>query len=128
VLVGVARERGVPVIFSSPQLELVERLCDAVAIIADGRLVDSGKVDDLRRRNAGNRYRLDVEGTADDSWARVDGVQSLGDGLFELAPNADPQRLLDAGRSAGRVLRFGPELPTLADLFRDVVARGDEAP
>ena len=33
VLLGVARERGVPVIFSSHQLELVERLCDSVAII-----------------------------------------------------------------------------------------------
>jgi ABC-2 type transport system ATP-binding protein len=124
VLVGVARERGVPVIFSSHQLELVERLCDAVAIVSGGRLVDSGKVGELRRRNAGNRYRLDVVGAESDSWARLEGVRSLGDGLFELDANADPQRLLDAGRAAGRVARFGPELPTLAELFRDVVAHG----
>jgi ABC-2 type transport system ATP-binding protein len=39
---------GVPVIFSSHQLELVERLCEAVAIIKDGRLVASGSVEDLR--------------------------------------------------------------------------------
>ncbi len=39
---------GVPVVFSSHQLELVERLCDAVAIIKDGRLVASGTVDELR--------------------------------------------------------------------------------
>jgi ABC-2 type transport system ATP-binding protein len=39
---------GVPVVFSSHQLELVERLCGAVAIIKDGRLVASGAVDELR--------------------------------------------------------------------------------
>ena len=39
---------GVPVVFSSHQLELVERLCEAVAIIKDGRLVASGTVEELR--------------------------------------------------------------------------------
>src|SRR3954453_17266629 len=51
VLSGVLAEyaaTGVPVVFSSHQLELVERLCEAVAIIKDGRLVASGSVEDLR--------------------------------------------------------------------------------
>jgi ABC-2 type transport system ATP-binding protein len=39
--------RGVPVIFSSHQLDLVERLCDSVAIIAAGRIAVSGRVDEL---------------------------------------------------------------------------------
>jgi ABC-2 type transport system ATP-binding protein len=37
--------RGVPVVFSSHQLELVERLCDSVAIIAGGRIATSGRLD-----------------------------------------------------------------------------------
>ncbi len=44
VLATEARERELPVVFSSHQLELVERLCGAVAIIKDGRLVASGGV------------------------------------------------------------------------------------
>ena len=51
VLSGVLNDyaaTGVPVIFSSHQLELVERLCEAVAIIKDGRLVASGTVGELR--------------------------------------------------------------------------------
>ena len=51
VLSGVLTEyaaTGVPVVFSSHQLELVERLCEAVAIIKDGRLVASGTVEELR--------------------------------------------------------------------------------
>src|SRR5512133_1000494 len=55
VLSGVLRELadgGVPVLFSSHQLELVERLCESVVIVKDGRLVASGKVDDLRSAGA----------------------------------------------------------------------------
>src|ERR1700722_18216261 len=40
---------GVTVLFSSHQLDLVEGLCEAVAIIYRGRLVVSGPVADLRR-------------------------------------------------------------------------------
>src|SRR3954452_824748 len=48
VMSGVLREladEGVPVVFSSHQLDLVERLCEAVAIIRAGRLVASGHVE-----------------------------------------------------------------------------------
>ena len=50
-LATVLQERcrgGVPVIFSSHQLELVERLCDSVGIVSAGRMVASGTVEDLR--------------------------------------------------------------------------------
>ena len=40
--------RGVPVLFSSHQLELVEHVCESVAIIDHGRLVACGPVDELR--------------------------------------------------------------------------------
>jgi ABC-2 type transport system ATP-binding protein len=50
-LSGALREeidsRGVPVIFSSHQLDLVERLCDSVAIIAAGRIVEQGALAEI---------------------------------------------------------------------------------
>jgi ABC-2 type transport system ATP-binding protein len=122
VLADEARARGVPVIFSSHQLELVERLCDAVAIIARGRLVASGRVAELRERRAGNLWQIEVDG-APAGW--VDGLPGIRataqPGIYDLDPGADPQALLDAGRRAGAVLRFGRRLPTLADLFREAV-------
>jgi ABC-2 type transport system ATP-binding protein len=42
------RRRGVPVVFSSHQLDLVERFCDSVGIIAAGRLVASGRREELQ--------------------------------------------------------------------------------
>ena len=44
--------RGVPVLFSSHQLELVEHICESVAIIDHGRLVACGPVDELRASGA----------------------------------------------------------------------------
>ena len=73
VLSEVLRERaraGVPVVFSSHQLELVERLCEAVAIVKDGRLVAGGRVEDLRGSD-GRTVRVVVEGAADGWLARA---------------------------------------------------------
>jgi ABC-2 type transport system ATP-binding protein len=47
VLLERAHSEGVPVVFSSHQLELVERLCDGVVIINNGRLVARGTVPEL---------------------------------------------------------------------------------
>jgi len=61
---------GAAVIFSSHQLELVERICNDVAIINNGRLVASGTVDDLR--STGERL-IRIEG----SHGAVEGAAAL---------------------------------------------------
>ena len=118
---------GVPVVFSSHQLELVERLCEAVAIIKDGRLVASGRVEELRDRGAGDgrRVRVDVQGG--DSWvAGVPGAEVVDRGprgtLIALTDGAGPDAVLDAARRAGTVTYFALERPTLTDLFREAVS------
>ncbi len=61
VMSRVLRERadaGVPVLFSSHQLDLVERLCDRVGIIKEGSMVAVGTIDDLRTRG-GLRWQVD---------------------------------------------------------------------
>jgi ABC-2 type transport system ATP-binding protein len=129
VLSEILRERaraGVPVVFSSHQLELVERLCDAVAIVRDGRVVASGRVAELRVQRAGRRWRVELSDAREDWLGAVPQASVVGRDngavVVELGPDADEQALLDAARRAGRVRRFAPEEPTLADLFREVVA------
>ena len=68
---GAARagaRQGVPVVFSSHQLDLVERLCDSVGILARGRMVATGTVEELRRREAGRLLRVVVP-DAPHGWA-----------------------------------------------------------
>jgi ABC-2 type transport system ATP-binding protein len=131
VMSEVLRERaaaGVPVLFSSHQLELVERLCDSVAILKAGRLVAFGPVAELRARGGKGAWRVVVNvNGAGTSWiegvagARV--LQADARGLLvALDDGADEQVLLDAARAAGRVGYFAREEPSLAELFKGVIA------
>jgi ABC-2 type transport system ATP-binding protein len=128
VMAAVLEERaraGAAVIFSSHQLELVERLCDRVAIVNRGRIVAAGRVDELRDQRSAPRLRVEVDGSAN-GWAdSLDGVAVVAREergvVLELRDGTDDQAVLDAARRAGRVRRFEPVRPTLAELFREVV-------
>lgn len=116
--------RGVPVLFSSHQLELVERLCDRLVVLAHGRVVASGGVDELRSARP-VRYRLTLDGDA--GWLRdlagihvvdVDGTTAL---LEFTHPDARPA-LLTAAVERGDVLDFARQVPTLSEIYREVTA------
>jgi ABC-2 type transport system ATP-binding protein len=121
---------GVPVVFSSHQLDLVERLCDAVGILARGAMVATGPVAELRRRESGRLLRVVVP-DAPPGWAvALPGVQVVseraGDTLLELAPGADDQAVLAAALRTGRVGHFAWREPSLVELFREAVAEPAE--
>ena len=116
---------GVTVLFSSHQLDLVEDICEAVAIIHQGRLVVSGLVADLRR---GDHPRLAVRVTGDRTggWAAgigsaigtVDSVRADGTAEISLTSTADSQTILDLARAAGPVEHFAFEDRSLSEVFR----------
>jgi ABC-2 type transport system ATP-binding protein len=127
VMAGVLRERadaGVPVIFSSHELELVERVCDRVGIIDRGRMVACGTVAELRAGGQERRW-IDVPGAPADWEAGLPGVRLVqADGtrrLFELDPGVDDQALLQAGLNTGPVREFERVEPTLGEIFRTVI-------
>lgn len=129
VLAGVLAERaaqGTPIVFSSHQLDLVERLCDAVAIVNAGRLVAHGTVDALRRTGAGRLLRVGVRDAPEPVWADLAGVRVVSreeDGvLLALDDGVDDQRVLDLARRAGPVAVFAPVQRSLSELFREAVA------
>lgn len=124
-LLSQARE-GVPVVFSSHQLDLVERLCDSVGILARGRMVATGTVEELRRREAGRLLRVIVPDAGPDWAAALPGVRVVseraGDTVLELADGGDDQAVLAAALRTGRVTHFAWQQPSLVELFREAVA------
>jgi ABC-2 type transport system ATP-binding protein len=122
--------RGVPVVFSSHQLDLVERLCDSVGILARGHIVATGTVEELRRREAGRLLRVVVPDAAPHWAGQLPGVhvvsEQAGDTLLELAPDTDDQAVLAAAVRTGRVTHFAWQQPTLVELFREAVAAPQE--
>jgi ABC-2 type transport system ATP-binding protein len=126
VLVEQAHQ-GRCVLFSSHQLDLVEDLCESVAIIDHGRLVANGTVDDLATSGP-RRLAVRVEGDRKGTWARdlpgvaiseVDG----GEVRLVLDDVADSDTVLEAARAAGRITQFVFERRRLSEVFREAVGR-----
>lgn len=128
-VVAVLRERakrGVPVLFSSHQLDVVERLCDDIVIIADGRIRAAGERDALRHSHSHSRYQIRTE--PDAGWVRdlnrsnvsvidVDGSSAV----LDLADSSHDQWLLQEALRHGQLREFSPVVPTLSQIFREVV-------
>jgi len=125
----VVRERaaaGVGVLFSSHQLDLVEDVCEDVVIIARGRIVASGPIDELKAASGRRHLDIEVAGT-DGAWigSRPD-VQVLehsGGRMKLLVDDRVPlDELLTAARTAGELRQFSYQPPRLSELFMEAVA------
>jgi ABC-2 type transport system ATP-binding protein len=116
--------RGVPVLFSSHQLDLVERLCERLVVLARGRVVASGTPDQLRSDSV-LRHRLVLSGDA--GWVRgVPGVHAVDveghTALLEVVEPEAERRLLEEALRRGDVHEFSPQRPSLAQIYREVTA------
>ena len=113
---------GVPVIFSSHQLDLVQRLCDRIGIVTRGRMVAEGTVDELRSGGP-LRYRV---GTRARGWIPA-GASLVGEGadyvILETDSADNDQVILQAAMAAGPVHEFTRVVPDLADMFKEVVQK-----
>jgi ABC-2 type transport system ATP-binding protein len=117
--------RGRAILFSSHQLDLVERLCDRVVVLEHGRVLAAGSLDELRSRLP-RRLRVQVDAPA--GWERgLAGVHAQsGDDegiVFDLESGADAQAVLAAAQAAGPVEQFGYERGHLVDVYRELVRR-----
>ncbi|MFJ3379670.1 ABC transporter ATP-binding protein [Curtobacterium sp. NPDC090217] len=125
-VLGVLREAaadGAPVLFSSHQLDVVERLCDDVVVIADGRIRAAGPQEELRRAAGPAAWELLVDG--DVAWLREEPdvhVREF-DGGYAVFEASEPvaQRVLQRAVTTGTVGSFGPRVARLSEVFREVV-------
>ena len=122
--------RGVPVLFSSHQLDLVERLCDSLVFLAGGRVAAQGTAAQLRRSGR-VRHRLVLD--SDAGWVR-DVADRLGIGvvdvdgpraLLELPDGAEGRErasdeLLRTVMARASIREYAEVLPQLADIYREV--------
>jgi ABC-2 type transport system ATP-binding protein len=117
---------GIPVVFSSHQLDLVERISDRVGIIQRGHLIACGTVDELRARGP-ERLWVDAP-NAPAGWAthlgggwqvvRVEGTRIL----LQVGPSTDDQDVLRAALATGPVREFSRDRPSLLEIFREALS------
>ncbi len=116
---------GVGVLFSSHQLDLVEDVCEDVVIIARGRIVAAGAIDELKSRSGRRHLEVEVVGS-DGAWLDGDGSLTVlerdGDRVKLLvADDVDLEAMLARARAAGDVRAFAYQPPKLSELFMEAV-------
>ncbi|HEU4672973.1 MAG TPA: ATP-binding cassette domain-containing protein [Candidatus Limnocylindrales bacterium] len=123
------RDRGKTLVFSTHQMEMVEELCEAIAIVDRGRIVVSGPTREVKRSTGRRVVRLGVAGDAGIPWlADLDGVRVTrpGEDYTELDVGADrdPESVLHAALARGEhITRFEIADPSIEQVFIERVGR-----
>ena len=122
------RARGCTVFFSSHILSDAEVLCSRVAIMAQGKMVASGKLVDILAFEL-KGWELVVANVTADTRAELEQrarqVTPLADGrlMVDLPPTADPSRLVHELSGRGlELVSLNPVRDTLEDYFVKTVA------
>ena len=130
------KARGATIFLNSHLLSEVERLCDRVAILKNGRLVREGHVDDLTR--TASVWEIDVRGFAEGVSRTLEGLRPAaapppvpGSGMVTLEVKGsldDLNRAIDALRAQGVVIAgVRARRESLEDVFVKVVRDGEAA-
>ncbi|UED84996.1 ABC transporter ATP-binding protein [Streptomyces profundus] len=113
-LIGEAKENGQTVLLSSHIMAQVEKLCDRVSIVRQGRVVQSGSLDDLRHLT-----RTSVEAVTS---RPVTGLAEL-PGVHDLRTEDGP----GDGATDGNRIRFSVDGPQLDQVFSRLAEFGVRA-
>jgi ABC-2 type transport system ATP-binding protein len=130
-LVTGIRERGTTVFLTTHLMEEAERLCDRVAIIEHGRIIELGTPDDLVKKHCLERA---VVFTSDDANV-AERMQAVG-AIARAEGSASTYTIRGSGddfvtdviniiaREGIRVRGFRTEIPTLEDVFLKLTGHG----
>ncbi len=116
---------GAGVLFSSHQLDLVERVCDEIVVIVNGQILARGSVRDVRAAGGDRHVTIEVDrpimpiidaldpdtvmtSTTESATVRVSGDEEL-------------EAVLAKARQAGPIVRFDYHLPSLEERFASIV-------
>jgi ABC-2 type transport system ATP-binding protein len=124
------REAGTTVFLNSHLLTEVERVCDRVAIVDHGRVLASGRLEDLLGAPAARLRITDLSSAARAGLDRFGPVAEGEDGWLTISPidlDAIPDVVASVVASGGRVHAVDAGRSTLEDLFMRLVGPGGAA-
>ena len=115
-------DTGAPVLFSSHQLDVVERLCDELVIISDGEVRANGTRAELLALDTSNDWELQMNGDA--GWVRDAGVQVVefdgGYVRFQTYAESTANRILSEAMARSTVTKFGRVTRNLHEIYKEM--------
>ena len=122
--------KGHTILFSSHRMDQVEKLCDSICLVNQGKAVLQGELKAVKSRYGKNTVQIvfDENGDFDPTFLRHHSmVQKLdhyeGHIQLVLAPGSDAQQLLREVVGRSRLNRFEVMEPSLEEIFIDVVEK-----
>lgn len=129
------RETGKTIVFSAHNLYHVERICDRIAVMNDGRIVARGTVEAIRETHGGTEYHVfaTVDGSAGLERLEPDAAleTTRSDGTVEhvVGEMAHVEAIREAVEDrGGQVTDIQTETPSLEEIFLEIAGRGAVVP
>jgi ABC-2 type transport system ATP-binding protein len=118
------KQAGKTILFSTHRMDQVEKLCDGICLIDQGRAVLEGPLDSIKKSYGKGHVQLQYEGTSGFLQDR-ELVRAFNDyGKYvevRLQPGADAQQLLLRAAAQARITKFELQEPSLEEIFLDAV-------
>jgi ABC-2 type transport system ATP-binding protein len=125
------RQQNTAIVFSTHQMEQVEKMCDNICLINKGREVLSGSLRDVKKRYGTNSLRIEFEGDGEflkssPLVSRADVYQNYAE--LELVDIKKSRELLSKADEKLNVRKFEIVEPSLNSIFVHVVGLPPDAP
>ena len=120
--------KGKTILFSTHQMDQVEKLCDSICLIDHGKAVLQGDLKQIKAQYGKNNVQIEYEGDGDflKKTQLVGSYNNYGNYVeVRLAPGADSQQLLRAVAERSRISKFELMEPSLEEIFIDTVGKND---
>jgi ABC-2 type transport system ATP-binding protein len=118
------KKQGKTILFSTHRMDTVERLCDSICLVNQGRSVLLGVLREIKASYGRSSVQLEYDGELPllRDPTLVASSNDFGNYVeLRLAPGADPQRLLEEAMRTAKILRFEMVEPSLEEIFIDTV-------
>ena len=116
------REEGVTFIFSTHQMEQVERLCTNICLINKGKVLIDGPLSDVKEKHRKNAVTVRYEGDLSTSeLARFIPDHQIENGELTGVLKSSPEEFLEWVNKQVDILSFAQSTPSLEQIFIEEV-------
>jgi ABC-2 type transport system ATP-binding protein len=123
------KDQGKAILFSTHRMDQVEKLCDSICLIDNGKAVLAGKVRQIKATYERNRVIVEFEGSP--SFLSSDEIAEAknfsGHAEIKLKPHGDAQKLLHEAAAVATIYRFELVEPSLEEIFIQTVGGKSDA-
>lgn len=117
------KNQGRAIVFSTHRMDQVEKLCDSICLINQGKAVLSGRMREIKSRYERNRIVVEFEGSPSflTSSEIAEAQNFSGHAEIRLKEHGDAQKLLREASAVATLYRFEMVEPSLEEIFIQTV-------